>query len=397
MKNKLIRSLLSITLFGALLTLSACGSSISSTITDETTDYIAAVAGSAEKVDISENINDYGDDFAEKLEYETEEVFTEEEVEKLYDGSIGPLLYKGSIEDSLTVYQYAIETGEKQEVFSFDNDNNYSTTVGLDINAIPSYQLKQIFDKEMSKMAVQWYDSSDSSWRVGWTNKEGNLTDITGILHPATSDFTSVVPYDTSPIFTSDGLFMFSDHNNEKYVFVNTDTKEVIREEDVILDAYNNPIWDVLLLPNGKMVKIISLRGDQNYTSCDFGEFKVIINNNNNFSGGVAGFDLIDNAVVVGIGKVDRENSIGKYGEGFTELGKYNQYDDGDWSNPVFEKLTPPTDYLLESCAYNNGQIVFIGTRGENRFLFIIEDGSGEQTVNQIAEIPKDEHLLFWR
>lgn len=38
-----------------------------------------------------------------------------------------------------------------------------------------------------------------------------------------------------------------------------------------------------------------------------------------------------------------------------------------------------------------------IGTRGENRFLFIIEDGSGEQTVNQIAEIPKDEHLLFWR
>lgn len=100
MKNILIRSLLSITLFGALLTLSACGSSISSTITDETTDYIAAVAGSAEKVDISENINDYGDDFAEKLEYETEEVFTEEEVEKLYDGirkDIGTGYFPGDI------------------------------------------------------------------------------------------------------------------------------------------------------------------------------------------------------------------------------------------------------------------------------------------------------------
>ena len=118
---------------------------------------------------------------------------------------------------------------------------------------------------------------------------------------------------------------------------------------------------------------------------------------NNSFSGGVAGYDLIDNAVVVGIGKVDNENSIGKYGEGVTELGQYNQYDDGDWSDPVFEKLTPPTDYRLESCAYNNGQIVFIGTRGENRFMFIIDDGIGEQAVKQITELPMDEHLLFWR
>ena len=384
--KKAFNFILGFTLFGASLTLSACGSSSSSAASNESDSYAVAASVVGEEAASSESMV-YYDDYIEEAMIE----------ESFYDGSVGPLVYRGSIKDGLIIYQYDIESGEKQEVFSFNNDNNYSTTVRLDVNAIPCYQLKQLFSKDMSRMAVQWYNSSDSSRRVGWIDKEGYLTDISEIIHPTTTDFSSVVPDDSSPIFTPDGLFMFSNHNNEKYVFVDVDTQKVVREEDIMHDEdgyFNNPIWDVLFLPNGKMVEVINVSAD--YSRIDFGEYKVDFHNNGNVTSGVGGYDLIGNAVVVGVGRVNGETSIGKYGEGVTGLGVYNEYS-VDWRDPVFEKLTPPTDYRLESCAYNNGQIVFIGTRGEDRFMFIINDGEGEQIVKQIARIPQDEHLLFWR
>ena len=317
-----------------------------------------------------------------------------------YEGSIGPLLYSGSIASSITVYQYNIETGSKHEVFHFNNDKKYSTTIGLDINAIPCYQLKEIFSDDMNKMAVQWFNATDSSRRVGWIDKNGVLTDITELIHPTTSDFSSIVPKDYSPIFTPDGQFMFVDGNAEKYIFVNVKTQELIRKEDIIhyKDTWkiDQTISEVLFLPNGKMVEVIDIRGGNDYAYRDFGEYMVDFRKINCTSG-VAGFDLIGDSVVVGIGRVNGKTSIGKYGEGVTEANKYGNYDDGDWTAPVFDKLTPQTDYRLESCAHNSGQIVFIGTRGDDRGLFIINDGSGEQVVKKITEIPHDEKLLFWR
>lgn len=331
----------------------------------------------------------------------------------LYNGDTGPLTYAGTIKDGFTVYQYNVANGEKKEVFSFDNSSMlYSTTVDLQVSALHTYQLKAIFSPDMSKLAVSWKDRTDGANKVGWIDKNGNLTNITDKIHPVTSDFSSIVPDDSTPIFTPEGQFMFSDHNAEKYIFVDVNTLEAVREEDVLRQKnYDNPIWEVFILPNGKINAVIS-PGLGEYRYIDFGDIIVSIRGGVGIDGirnlGAYGFDFIDTGVVAGIlgerlGDFDVKTSIIKYGIGITapdtngvyfgeEDGKKNQEE-----QPKHIKLTPATDYRIESCAYHNGKICFIASRGEDRFFFLINDGMGEQEVKQVVAVPFEERLLFWR
>lgn len=330
----------------------------------------------------------------------------------LYNGDTGPLTYAGTIKDGFTVYQYNVANGEKKEVFSFDNSSMlYSTTVDLQVSALHTYQLKAIFSPDMSKLAVSWKDRTDGANKVGWIDKNGNLTNITDKIHPVTSDFSSIVPDDSSPIFTPEGQFMFSDHNAEKYIFVDVNTLEAVREEDVLRQKnYDNPVWKVFILPNGKINPVIN-PGPIEYGYADFGDvimsFKGI-----DITGirtrGAYGFDFIDTGVITGIlaeksGDFDVTTSIIKYGIGITAPDKSGRYSGEEDSKkdqegpPKHIKLTPATDYRIESCAYHNGKICFIASRGEERFFFLIDDGMGEQEVKQVVAVPFEERLLFWR
>ena len=330
----------------------------------------------------------------------------------LYNGDIGPLTYTGTIKDGFTVYQYNLANGEKKEVFSFDNSSMlYSTTVDLQVSALHTYQLKAIFSPDMSKLAVSWKDRTDGANKVGWIDKNGNLTNITDKIHPATSDFSSIVPDDSSPIFTPEGQFMFSDHNAEKYIFVDVNTFEVVREEDVLRQKnYDNPIWNVFILPNGKINAVIT-PGLGEYRYVDFGDIIISIHGVD-ITGirtlGAYGFDFIDTGVIAGIlaeksGDFDVTTSIIKYGIGITAPDKNGVYSGEEDSKknqeeqPKHIKLTPATDYRIESCAYHNGKICFIASRGEDRFFFLINDGMGEQEVKQVVAVPFEERLLFWR
>ena len=309
----------------------------------------------------------------------------------LYNGDIGPLTYTGTIKDGFTVYQYNLANGEKKEVFSFDNSSMlYSTTVDLQVSALHTYQLKAIFSPDMSKLAVSWKDRTDGANKVGWIDKNGNLTNITDKIHPATSDFSSIVPDDSSPIFTPEGQFMFSDHNAEKYIFVDVNTFEVVRE--------------------GKINAVIT-PGLGEYRYVDFGDIIISIHGVD-ITGirtlGAYGFDFIDTGVIAGIlaeksGDFDVTTSIIKYGIGITAPDKNGVYSGEEDSKknqeeqPKHIKLTPATDYRIESCAYHNGKICFIASRGEDRFFFLINDGMGEQEVKQVVAVPFEERLLFWR
>ena len=336
-----------------------------------------------------------------------------------YNGDIGPLSYTQSsksttlnmkdgstqtISGNFKVYQYNIETGNKTEIFSFTNSSKgYATTIDIDGKYIPCYKLKEVFSDDMSKLAVTWFDVSDSSHRVGWLDKNGNLTDITNIIHPTTSDFSSKVPYDTSPVFTPDGQYMFADHNKEKYVYVDINSKTVVKEEDVMrkhssITNTDKPIWNILYLPNGKMDEASHYTGTYDYL--DFGDYQLKVASTKDNSSGIFGYDLIDSGVIVGInhkgsGNVSQNGkSVAKYGVGYSQPNEFNSY---DYSPDNYATITPETDYSLERCVYHNGRIAFTGTRGSERYLFVINDGDGEQSVRQVVSIPKGEELLFWR
>ena len=337
-----------------------------------------------------------------------------------YDGSKGPLTYKGSVENGFTIYQYDIETGNKNEVFLFKNNNVYSAAAKYDAfntGILSCYQSKSFFSKDMTKFAVSWLDSTDSSNRVGWINKDGKLTDVTKAISPTSSDFTATTPKDYYPQFMQDGSFMYVDFNTKEYVYVDAETLGVIRREAIEERRTwegEDKLLDVIILPNGKKVKRVF--GDYGrYASIDFGDYTVQFDSNKfadanyiPWSGGIAGYDLTNEGVIFGIGyKEDSDadverTSIAKYGPGITEAeekldGQGNKYTCYSSFPKPFVALTPTTEYNLESCAYNDGRIAFIGTRGSERYLFVIDDGDAEQSVKQVVAIPADERLLFWR
>lgn len=322
-----------------------------------------------------------------------------------YDGSIGPLTYSGSVENGFTVYQYDIELGNKKEVFSFKNNNFYTTAVGyndaFNTGAASNFQSKGFFSEDMTKFAISWTDNKDSSQRVGWVNKDGELTDVTKVISPTSTEFSSRIPKDHYPQFTPDGSFMFVDGNTKEYVYVDINTLEVINREKI-----EDNLWSVMILPNGKKTKRVF--GDSGvYADVDFGDYHVQLDSNKygppSFDS-IVGCDFTDAGVVIGIGyKEDHDanikrNCIAKYGPGFTQPKEYNGTPKR-YEPDSYVELTPTTDYNLESCAYNNGRIAFIGNRtaGGDRYLFMIDDGDGEQPVKQVAAVPWGEMLLFWR
>lgn len=335
-----------------------------------------------------------------------------------YDGSKGPLTYKGSVENGFTIYQYDIETGNKNEVFVFKNNHVFSAAAKYDAfntGILSCYQSKSFFSEDMTKFAVSWVSSTDSSNRVGWINKDDKLTDVTKAISPTSSDFTATTPKDYYPQFMQDGSFMYVDFNTKEYVYVDTETLGVIRREAIEeRGTWEDKLWDVIILPNGK--KVTRVFGDSGRRpTIDFGDYAVEFCTNKYayagslpWSGQIAGYDLTNEGVIFGIGYKEDKNagvtrtSIAKYGPGITESeekldGKGNKYICYDSFPKPFVALTPTTEYNLESCAYNDGRIAFIGTRGSERYLFVIDDGDAEQSVKQVVAIPADERLLFWR
>lgn len=323
-----------------------------------------------------------------------------------YDGSLGPLTYSGSVENGFTIYQYDINSGSKNAVFSFENHDFYTTTVrynAFSTGVFSSFQSKSYFSEDMTKFAVSWTDNKDSSLRVGWIDKDGRLTDVTKVISPPSTEFSSIIPKDGFPQFTPDGNFMFVDYNSEEYVYVDVNTLEVVRKEK-IEDGFRN---GVMILPNGKKAeRVFGEPGCYNYV--DFGDYKVESSENKYGPPAVetaVGCDFTDDGVVIGIGYKDQHSSIAKYGPGFTQPVSYHQQN--RYESKSYVRLTPTTDYNLEACAYNNGRIAFIGNRGAafignrgaggERYLFVIDDGEGEQSVKQVTTVPWDEMLLFWR
>lgn len=312
----------------------------------------------------------------------------------------GPYTFKGSPNyehsnsEPLTVYQYDIDTGSKTEVFTFDCREVFDedkvqithdfTTVDFKTSILPCYQLKQVFDSNVTKLAVQWFQTSDGSHRVGWVDKNGTVTDVTSAIHPATSDFSSQLPKDTSPIFTANNELMFIDKNANKYVYVDTNTlkvtKEVAKEDNE--DA-------VFLTSDGKPHSV----KNEEVVVAKF--FLMDIGNSDQqleLHGGSD--DLINDGVVLARNRIDSVDYIIKYGVGFTQPNENNNY-----SPDQKIKLTGKTDYKLGRCSYHEGNIAFTGYRGNNeRSLFMIKDGEGEQEVKTIStSLSEGEELLFWK
>ena len=332
------------------------------------------------------------------------------------DITAGPILMEGSFYEGFTAMQMDLSTGEMRTVFSFYNDRNYSFAFETTKQKYMScYFTQQLFDEAMTKLAVSWYSRLDSSYHVGWVDRDGNLTDVTEILHPHTTDFSSKIPHDRYALFSPDGYFVFTDLDKECYCFVDIDTMTVVNEVPYMIDdssyytkEFGNTAYQVIFMPNGELQAMWHAKSSVDHFR-DFGECYIEMPD----SAELKTWDYLYDNKILCIGHDDEGYFIAEIGEGIGELrvlGEYvthagiscwNYAYHGDFTNhgrdgiEVLE-ITPHTDYRLESCAYSNGQIAFIGSRGSERFLFTVEEAENSNPI-QIAPLKSSLQLLFWK
>lgn len=371
----------------------------------------------------SPSIDDGYSDFSEET-YPPEEYLEEdeEETEERFDLSVGPLLvdilnrpYQQGFSTGFTIMQMDLSDGSMNTVFSFTNpmqDGNrgpFSFAFNIERqNYLPSYFPAQLFDSGMTKLAVRWYEAGDSSNHVGWVDREGNLTDVTQLVHPHTADFSSRVPHDSNALFAPDGSFFFVDNNDECYCYFDTETMSIIKTEPLIVyhGAYFDTTYDqVTFKPDGSICGLWHTE-DRSYGGADaiqFGDCLIALPMKRSFPTWTT-WDYIEGDVILCI----RGDSEGYY---IAEIGRgigtprepnykyskplYNGSYYGAYSDEDCLSITPKTDYTLMSAAYYDGQIAFIGSRGQERYLFTVEN-EPNSNPKLIAPVESSWDILFW-
>lgn len=362
-------------------------------------------------------------------ESEPEDEPEDEPEEPAFDVTAGPILMEGSFQEGFTASQLDLASGELTPFFWFSNKvgKTYSTAFDADAsNYLGSYFTKQLFDENMTKLAVSWYDETDASYRVGWVDREGNLTDVSKIVHPHTSDFSSRVPNDAYPLFSPDGYFFFADRNESCYHYFDTETMSVVKSEPFIIDhgTYSdNPAPNVVFMPDGSLQKVWHTEQGGAASNVDFGEYWLVLPAGPRSSGAFQTWDYVGDGVILCVGRVNNlvdGRWFDGYGDYFiAEIGKgisvippdycVKYIDHGGpatkpvyyWDFPEYmqhRRITPTTDYCLDRCAYSAAHdlIAFTGTRGEERFLFTVPNAENAEPA-QVAAIPTDIQLLFWK
>lgn len=236
---------------------------------------------------------------------------------------------------------------------------------------------KFVFDSKIERVAVNWNNDKDGSQHVGWMDKSGNVTDVTNIVHPATSDFSSVLPKDSYSLFTTDDKLVFYDGNEDLYCYFDPETNSIVDKYDIKsdpnyefhvfygLDSENHPTWGSYVNFGGITYSINE--GTQDFVKYDDG---YVLFHMSNSSGE-------DNS--------GTNRRIYVSGVGVSDLKEPESYESID--SPYYpadgEYITPESAYSIENMVYSNENIFFTAIKGTERSLFKMS------YVNRVAGEPE--------
>lgn len=306
----------------------------------------------------------------------------------------GPIFIKGD-NNSFNLTMYSLNDHKTYPIFSFNNNSNkYKLAIDLKDNG--NFFHEQLFDSRIEKLAISWYESSDSSNHVGWIDKSGAITDITNIVHPAEVGFTGKAPQDSKAFFTSDDQLVFYDQNQKLYCYFDPQSKTIVDTYDGSDDAYFNDLLNYIhgLNPQNKPTSTKIKCADSYYSIEDVAAEHVtrgFARDYVEYSDGFAFLDISNNM---------NGNTIFHFGPTITEI--YTYKNDEPYYTSTFGDLvnvTPETEYQIENLAYSNETIVFTATKGTERALFKIpyrDRKAGEP--EKIADIDKSlGDIFFWK
>ena len=245
---------------------------------------------------------------------------------------------------------YNMETGEMIPFFHFDDDQGkYNlavpiTTVDNSLTDAKHLALfrKQLFDSKLERIAVSWYEA-DSSHHVGWIDREGNVVDVSSLAHPASSEFSSVLPDDYLAFFTADDLLVFYDQNENCFQYYDDTTGSIVDSYTPRVDSFG------LMSPPLHKISGLDPQGHPTGFHIDCKGTEYIVADARDY------VEYPDRFIFFEISEDHGEYSI-------------VQYDSVDRIT-----ITPPTDYWIQNLAYCNDTIVFSARRGLERCLFKME------------------------
>ncbi len=358
----------------------------------------SSVSPGPETVSEPEPETDAGTEPATETE-PVEETIEETEAGPSYEITDGPIFIRADGKDAFdewSLHMLSLKTGEDIVVFQYDE----SSIIGRDNHELyfttslwdnQSFLHEQLFDSKLERVAVYWGDSSDNSRHVGWVDRDGQLTDVTNIIHPATSGFSSVTPQDREALFTSDDRLFFYDDNEDVWCYYDDATQTVENYEwNLETDPYYNVGNGLVgLTPEDRpCAQRTVMFGDEyllSFYPYGMGVKSVIAND----------YVLLpDGGISFLIAYPDK---IQHFGKGVTDAvdSKYYSY-----QNAV--TITPPTEYKIDSLAYSSydgGSIVFTASRGkeDSVFLMTYRDLAAGEPELLTSYDPDREILCFWK
>ncbi len=305
-----------------------------------------------------------------------------------YRAANGPIVSKNADDwdSTFTLYQYDLNKKELVEAFDCQIYLFHSTLI-RSIFVSAAYT-KQHFTDDLSKYAVSWNDQSDGSKRVGWIGRDGNLTDVSKLVHGNDTSFSAKTINDTGAIFTPEGYLLFKDNNTGEWIWFNTKKNEELKRRSDWIEgeyAYYNP--------DGYWSDWKDGWGFIDASSLGFylnGSPYVIIHNVYN-SSNVETIDFYEAKYILGI----QNGRLVMFGEGVSGT-EHEYYDFDYYSSHLVVPVTPESDYVITGCACNGTKIAFSAKRGQQNYLFIMDDIFNPDSIRNVGELPSDYRVIFW-
>ncbi len=134
---------------------------------------------------------------------------------------------------SADIYSLDPETGNSTLVRSFHIEELDNSMFGL----TPWVLQNMGFDKNYERMVMD-LDNNDGSHHVGWTDQDGNYTDVTAMITADAGDFGGV-PYQFGGHFGPDNYFYFYEKGNIPYrVPIDNMNPESVEAVDHLMQLY---------------------------------------------------------------------------------------------------------------------------------------------------------------
>lgn len=239
---------------------------------------------------------------------------------------------------------------------------------------------RQVLSADMTKIAVNWADSTDSSKRVGILDlRTGEVTEVSEKMSGTGGDFAAV-PQHSNALFAPDGTFVYYDHTTETFHWIDPESMQEVRSgsREEQYDSNGTSWW----------AGPEAMQSTDNMSGLNFAK-SIVINSDGDEATVKSGFRALD---------WHDANSFLIIKDGRLGIWDLTSGEDPEDDESVVRYITPASDFSISTAVTTEDlkHVRFLATRGYECALFEVPaDGSAEPT--KMTDLPSCDGYVFIR